>query len=351
MSEAQKGPKVTRQEDVTIVDFQDYTVLDPAAAEDLSARLYELADREGKGEIILDMSAVRFLASQMIGVLVALHKKIGALGGRLMICGLAANIYRVFQLSRLDQVLLFAPTVELGKAALAGSTVGAPTSSPLPAPAPVSRLAGTIRRQLSILFAGALVLAPLAITAWVIWSLGAWVDDLGRRALTAVGAGYKVYRGTGAIIVLAVIYLVGLLTHLRLLRALFNLLESLVTRVPGVKTIYESVRDLMKLFGGGSAQMGRVVQYRVPGTDMAMLGILTNETPFGVTQKGPGRKVAVYTPFSYMLGGVTVFVSPDNIVEVDMSVEQCMKLCATAHIGSSTLNPRPRNEPKRPNAD
>ena len=51
-------------------------------------------------------------------------------------------------------------------------------------------------------------------------------------------------------------------------------------------------------------------------------------------------KVAVYMPYSYMLGGLTVFVSREHIVEVDMSVEQCMKLCATAQVGSESILPQ-----------
>ena len=43
--------------------------------------------------------------------------------------------------------------------------------------------------------------------------------------------------------------------------------------------------------------------------------------------------MAVYLPFSYMFGGITVYCEPDRIEEIDMSVEQCMKLCATAFVG------------------
>ena len=135
--------------------------------------------------------------------------------------------------------------------------------------------------------------------------------------------------------VLVGIYLVGLLTHLWIFRWAVGLVEKLVVRVPGVKTVYESVRDLLKLFGGDARRMGRVVLYTPPGTDMTMLAILTNERPSGIGPEAK-HKVAIYLPYSYMFGGITVYVSPDHLQEVDTPVEVALKLAATAQVTSST---------------
>lgn len=184
-----------------------------------------------------------------------------------------------------------------------------------------------MQKQLRILLAGVMVVAPLAATAWVVWYLGSWLDEMGRNLLQME----KLPPGVGAVVVIMVIYLIGLLTHFWLFRGLLSKVDTLVSRVPGVKTIYESIRDLMKLFGGDSARMGKVVQYTAPGSDMSMLAILTSEKPAGVDPSG-GRKVAIYIPYSYMFGGLTVFVSPENIREVNMPVETALKLCATAQV-------------------
>jgi len=342
------GLIISEADGTVVVDFRNAAILDSAVLRGVEEQLYALVDEQKHERILLDLSAVRFLASQMLGTLISLHRKAAEIGGKVIICGLAANLYRVFETSRLDSVLLFAGSVEEGLAAFGSGDVGVVGPAAAAAGGPDKGWTRILNRQIRILFAGALVLVPLAITVWVVWSAGLWLDDLGQRALESLGTKVKFWPGTGALILIGVIYAIGLLTHLWVFRGFFRLVERLVTRLPGAKTIYESVRDLMNLFGGEPRRMGRVVQYTVPGTDMTFLGILTNENPLGVPAGQPHRKVAVYMPYSYMLGGPTVFVSPEHIVEVDMSVEQCMKLCATAQIGAEPIiAPGPRKRRAR----
>jgi anti-anti-sigma factor len=329
---AQTRLVVSESHDVTVVDFRDQIVLDSATALAIAAELYELIDTQRRRKVLLDMRAVRFLSSQMLGVLVTLHKKAGNIGGRVVLCGLVANLRQTVEMCGLAGVLPLAADMKAGLAMFSGGTASPPGQA-----AASPRGGGwqsVVQRQVRILFAGALVLVPMAITAWVIWSVGTWLDNLGQRACTNLGLKNAIPHGVGALVLIAAMYMVGLLTQLWLFRFLFGLLERLVTRVPGVKTVYESVRDLMKLFGGGNKQMGRVVKYSPPGSDATFLGILTNENPLGLEGDDPNRKVAVYMPLSYMIGGPTALVSPDHIVEVDMTVEQCMKFCATAHVSS-----------------
>ena len=112
------------------------------------------------------------------------------------------------------------------------------------------------------------------------------------------------------------------------------LLERIVERLPGAKTIYESVRDLLKLFGGDARHMGRVVLYTPPGVEMSMLAILTNDRPRGL-ERAAGR-VAIFLPYSYMFGGITVYVPASCLREVAMPVEEALKLCATAQVTDSS---------------
>ena len=192
---------------------------------------------------------------------------------------------------------------------------------------------------------GALIIVPLAITAYVLYSVGSWMDDKGRLAVAKIwneAAAKNLFSGAGALLLIAVIYITGLLTRVWAFRTLWAYFERLVAKVPGVKVIYESVRDLMKLFGGDTGSMGRVVEYRPPGTDVAVLGILTNEHPStGKQEEGP-RRVAVYLPMAYMFGGATILTPPEHLKELDMTVEHALKLAATAHIGGAGPELPPR---------
>ena len=193
-----------------------------------------------------------------------------------------------------------------------------------------------MKKQLGIFLAGVMVLVPLVVTVYVVCWLGSTLDTLGREILPNV----SLPPGIGAVVLIAAVYLVGLATRFWLFQAAWSLLERIVAGVPGIKTLYESVRDLLQLFGGNAGKMGKVVQYSPPGSSMKMLGIRTNDNPPFAQSSGGGRTVAVYLPFSYMFGGVTVYCEPDRIEELDMPVEQCLKLCATAFVG--------RKEPSEP---
>ncbi len=197
-----------------------------------------------------------------------------------------------------------------------------------------------MKRQLKIFLAGLFALVPFAITVWVIWWVGLALDNLGvNLALRPI---WKVFEledrwpleqihGVGAVILIVAIYLVGLLMHFWLFRGIVRVFERIFEKVPGVKTIYESMRDLMKLFGSESRQkMGRVVEYLPPGAALGVLGILTNEQPSGT---GDTDRAAVYFPLAYMIGGPVMFVPRDHLREVDMPVERALRLCATAQVG------------------
>ena len=188
------------------------------------------------------------------------------------------------------------------------------------------------------------MVVPFAITVYVFWSLATWLGGLGYGLMEKLGGLHnfkpnqteqRIAAFIGGVLVVGSVYVVGLLTNLLVFRKILAWLERLVGKLPGAKTIYESVRDLMNLFGGDSTRMGRAVLYKPPGADVKIMGILTNDKPPSVVQATGEHRVAIYLPFSYMLGGATVFVSPKDVQEIDLSVEQVLKLCTTAHVGGA----------------
>ena len=200
-----------------------------------------------------------------------------------------------------------------------------------------------MNRHVRILLAGVMVVVPLAATVYLVWWAGAALHGLAGGLIGAVlpGAQKYLFPGTGVLIVLIGIYLIGLLTHWWVFRRAFGLLERGLSRLPVVKSIYESIRDVLKLFGGDAEQMGQVVRLKLPGTDIKLLGIRTSTSPRGA--KGE-RMVAVYLPMSYMFGGPTVYVPPEAVDPVDLTVEEALKIAATADAGQAAEAPRPPTE-------
>ncbi|MCG3178082.1 MAG: hypothetical protein BIFFINMI_00405 [Phycisphaerae bacterium] len=198
------------------------------------------------------------------------------------------------------------------------------------------------RRQVKIFLAGATVVVPFAITIATLVLTGAWIGGLVNKVLPE---GRDLPLILGLLLVLAAIYAVGLLTRLFLFKSLVRLGEWALAKVPLIYSLYEGIRDLLKFFGGGDKeQMGRVVKVTLAGGQIRMLGILTNERPRGLIGEHRGSpailesnpdagRVAVYLPMSYQLGGFTIYVDPSQVQDVDMTVEQAMKISATADVG------------------
>ena len=190
-----------------------------------------------------------------------------------------------------------------------------------------------MNRQLRIFLAGAMVVVPFALTAYVVWWAGAGLDGLVNDLIGPKDNGdRRLPPGAGALAVLVGVYLVGLLMHLWLFRWVVGLLEKALSRVPVVKGLYEAFRDLLKLFGGRSEQMGQAVRYSPRGSDIKLLGIRTSTSPRGAAGEG---RVAVYLPMSYQIGGYTVYVPADAVEPLDMSVEEALRIAATADVGQA----------------
>jgi anti-sigma B factor antagonist len=89
----------------TIVRFEVRSILDAATTREVAEDLYALVDQHGMIDLVLDMTGVRFLSSQMLGTLVNLQRKARAAGGKVVLTEVAPNITRMFRITRLDSVL------------------------------------------------------------------------------------------------------------------------------------------------------------------------------------------------------------------------------------------------------
>jgi anti-anti-sigma factor len=99
---------IQRMWDVTIVDFQEARLLEVHQIDAISEELSRLVEKMDRKKLILDFSKVQFLASAAIGMLSTLHKKITAIGGTFVICGLRKDLMKVFEIMKLTKVFKFA---------------------------------------------------------------------------------------------------------------------------------------------------------------------------------------------------------------------------------------------------
>jgi anti-sigma B factor antagonist len=108
--------------DVTVVTFQDNSILDTTKIEAIGQELYELVEKKDRRKLVLDFSNVRFLSSSALGVLITLRNKADTVKGKVILCGLKKDLRKVFEITRLDKLFTFVTTEEKALAQFGIST-------------------------------------------------------------------------------------------------------------------------------------------------------------------------------------------------------------------------------------
>jgi uncharacterized membrane protein len=181
---------------------------------------------------------------------------------------------------------------------------------------------------------GLAVTIPAALTLAILWWMASGAERiLGNLLAAFLPAGWYI-PGMGLLAAVAITILVGLLTHVILFQRLFEFGEAILNRLPLVKTLYSAIKDFMAYFSpDNKAAMSKVVLVKLPGQEFELVGFVTREDfsrlPMPLTVDDP---VAVYLPFSYQIGGYTLFLPRGCIKPIDMSFEEAMKLVLTGAV-------------------
>jgi uncharacterized membrane protein len=127
------------------------------------------------------------------------------------------------------------------------------------------------------------------------------------------------------------VMLVGLLMNTLLANELLGLGERLLSRIPGVKTVFSALKDVVSLFGGDAKKhMGQVVLVTWGNADSQIVGFLTRDRVDDLGLDEGEDRIAVYLPFSYQIGGFTVLVPRDSVRPVPMTAEEALRFAVTA---------------------
>ena len=181
---------------------------------------------------------------------------------------------------------------------------------------------------------GLAVVIPITLTLAILWWVATGAERLMGTVLKfALPTGWYL-PGMGLVSGLALIALIGLLSHVLMFQRLFNLGEAIFHRLPLVKTIYTAIKDFMGYLNPDKeSAMNKVVMVQLPGQSFQLIGFVTREQfddlPFEPAAEDP---VAVYMPMSYQIGGYTLFLSRSMLTPLDMPIEQAMRLVLTGAV-------------------
>lgn len=176
-----------------------------------------------------------------------------------------------------------------------------------------------MKKLIGYFFNGLLFVLPVGITIYIIVKLVSWINEL-------LNIGYP---GLGILLAFVGITLVGFLVSSLLGRALFNLFDKTLSRLPLVKIIYTSLKDLIEAFVGEKKKFTEPVLVDYTETGVQVLGFVTRDD---LSQIGAEGKLAVYLPYSYSFTGHLIIVPADKVTRIQANSTEIMKFLVSAGV-------------------
>jgi len=178
--------------------------------------------------------------------------------------------------------------------------------------------------------AGILVLAPTALTVWVVWSLFSFFDNILGQELRA--RGISVF-GLGFVLLNALLLFLGWLAANFLGKRVFAMWDRLMHSVPLINKVYATLRQIAELLLGPTRgrTFGRVAIVEFPSPGTWGIGFVTS-TESGEAGEKTGKPVrSVFIPSAVNpTTGFLLLVPEEKIVYLDMTAEQAMKMIVSA---------------------
>ncbi|WP_428033088.1 DUF502 domain-containing protein [Amphritea sp.] len=181
-----------------------------------------------------------------------------------------------------------------------------------------------MKTALRFFFQGLLILLPFVLTIYLVFLI---FTALNETLFSAVGSLISYFIPglqpgltetlLGILLTVTIITLTGIAGSLYLTRFLMNIIGSLMERIPLVKLLYNSLKDLFQALLGDQKSFNKpVLVYLNKEKTIKVMGFLTCEDLNGF---GLGDDVSVYLPDSYNFSGNLIIVPRDQVVPLDVS--------------------------------
>ena len=217
-----------------------------------------------------------------------------------------------------------------------------PFQTPPPAPRRKSFFSGLRNSFLT----GVVVIAPVGLTVWLIWSVIGWVDGV---VLPFVPSRYQPenilntflgldiqlqLRGLGVVFFLIFTTFVGWLAKGLLGRSLIRSAERFVNRMPVIRSIYSGVKQIAETVfsqADRSFEKACIVQY--PRKGIWAVGFISTSAKGEIRARVNDAQnlLSVFVPTTpNPTSGFLLFFPAEDVIELDMSIEDAAKLVISA---------------------
>jgi uncharacterized membrane protein len=199
---------------------------------------------------------------------------------------------------------------------------------------------GLMARFRNYFLTGLIVAGPIAITLYLTWWFVNWVDGLVRpfvpvayRPETYLPFGLP---GAGLIIAVFALTLLGFLTANLVGRKLVDYGERLLGRMPVVRAIYRSLKQVFEtLFSGNGSSLRRVGLVEFPSPGMWSIVLISQPPSADVSTYLPGKEehMSVFLPCApNPTTGFFFYVPKSKVIEVEMTAEEAATLIMSAGV-------------------
>jgi len=204
-------------------------------------------------------------------------------------------------------------------------------------PKPI-RKPGLFARARGNFLAGLVVIAPIGLTLWLIWTVVGWIDGW---VLPFVPYNYRPeqyiginLRGVGVVFFLLFTMVVGWMAKGLLGRSFLRFGESIVDRMPVVRSIYNGLKQIAEtVFSQRETSFEKACLVEYPRRGIWAIAFISTSAK-GEIDRGigvDGEIMSVFLPTTpNPTSGFLLFVPKSDVVELDMSVEDAAKLVISA---------------------
>ena len=193
---------------------------------------------------------------------------------------------------------------------------------------------------------GLVVIAPVALTIWLIWSVIGWIDGFVLPFIpnlyhpdnilnTIFGQDVAInIRGLGVVVFLLFTTFVGWIAKGFLGRSLIRFGENLVRRMPVVRSIYSGVKQIAEtVFAQSDRSFEKACLIEYPRKGIWAIGFISTDAKGEVKYKVKAKSdlLSVFVPTTpNPTSGFMLFFPRSDVIELDMSIEDAAKLVISA---------------------
>ena len=184
-------------------------------------------------------------------------------------------------------------------------------------------------------FTGLLISAPIGATIYITIFIVEFIAGLVPQRFTPNGQlpeiiGYEI-PGLELIIAFLSFILIGLIFSTLFGKAILGYFDNLITRIPFAGNVYKAIKQITETFSNADAAYQKVVLIEYPRKDIYAIGFMTGETKGEIKDRKKIDMVNVFVPTTpNPTSGFLLFIPKEDAVELDMSVEDAIKLVVSA---------------------